>query len=297
MIDVRLTRYLWSFLAVAEERHFGRAAERLGISQPPLTQQIQILERSLGMRLFDRSRRGATLTPEGQAILPAVQRFAEQLERLESVVRAAKGRETKLINIGALTSTFYDVLPRILERARKELPDATPSFVEIHTADAIPLLKSGDIDIAFSRLGRSVGTIRVEPLIYEPLMVALPAQHPLASQETVALETLADEAWIQVRRRLSPPSFDRIIAACSEAGFSPRIAHEVGSEGSQLAYVSCGLGIALLPVRLLRFTVPNLTFRPLDRQIELLTLSLAYDEQRVTPVARAFIDFAMSEAK
>ena len=293
MIDVRLFRHLWSFLAVAEEGHFGRAAERLGISQPPLTQQIQTLEHSLGMRLFERSRRGAVLTQEGQAILPAVQRFAEQLERLETLVRAAKEGQTRFITVGALTSTFYDVLPRIVEAARAELPEVTASFVEIHTADALPMLQSGAVDIAFSRLTRSVGPFRVVPLVAETLIVALSTEHPLAARDIIAIEELADEPWVQVRRRLSPPSFDRIIGACVEAGFSPRIAHEVGSEASQVAFVSCGLGIAVLPSSLVRVVIPSVTFRPLAKPIEVVTASLAWNEERITPVARAFVDIAL----
>ena len=293
MINVRLFRHLWSFLAIAEEGHFGRAAERLGISQPPLTQQIQTLERSLGMRLFERSRRGAVLTQEGQTILPAVRRFAEQLEHLETLVRAAKEGQAKFVTIGALTSTFYDVLPTIVEAARAELPDVTASFVEIHTADALSMLHSGAVDVAFSRLTRPVGPIRVVPLVAERLTVALSTRHPHAAREAIAIEELSDEPWVQVHRRLSPPTFDRIIGACVEAGFSPRIAHEVGSEASQLAFVSCGLGIAVLPSSPMRVVVPSVTLRPLAKPVEVVTASLAWNEERVTPAARGIVDIAL----
>src|SRR5262245_3954380 len=137
MIDVRLLRHLWSFILVAEERHFGRAAKRLGISQPPLTKQIKTLEHSLGVRLFERSSRGSVLTREGVAILPAVQRFAEQMYRLEATVRQAKEGTVESFTIGAITSALQNILPGILERMPTEFPNVSAFLVEIHSKDAV----------------------------------------------------------------------------------------------------------------------------------------------------------------
>ena len=292
MINVRLLRHLWSFLAVAEERHFGRAAKRLGISQPPLTEQIQALERSLGIRLFERSRRGAALTREGEAILPAVQRFAEQMSHLEGVVRAAKEGKKEFIAIGAITPAFYDVLPKVLKIVAAELPEVTTSFVELHTAQAVTMLQSGTVDVVFARLVRSVGSIRVVPLVTDKLVVALSRDHPFASRTKIAIEDLANEPWVYVRRQLSPPYFDGVISACAEAGFSPRLAHEVGSEASQVAFVSCGLGVAILPGNLSRIVAPNVAFRPLADTNDIVTASLAWDEGRITPAGQALIEIA-----
>lgn len=295
MINVRLLRHLWSFLAVAEERHFGRAAKRLGISQPPLTEQIQALERSLGVRLFERSRRGAQLTREGQAILPAVQRFAEQMKNLEGVVRAAKEGQKEFLTFGAITSAFYDVLPNILKAMARDLPGVTVSFVEIHTADAVAMLQSGIVDLVIARLVRNVGSIRVIPLVTDRLVVALPADHALAAQTEIGIEGLANEPWVHIRRQISPPYFDSIISVCAESGFSPRLVHEVGSEASQIAYVSCGLGIAILPSRLSRNMAPNVAFRPLADPVEIVTASLAWDQDRITPTVQAVVKIALNE--
>src|SRR5688572_16083905 len=122
MINFRLVRHLWLFLIVAEEKNFSRAAKRLGMSQPPLTEQIQVLEQSLKMRLFERSRRGAQLTPAGAAILPAVRKFAEQLQRLELAVQEAAAGQTGLLTIGAISSAMVDVLPALLEQLKADLP-------------------------------------------------------------------------------------------------------------------------------------------------------------------------------
>ena len=290
MMDIRLLRHLWAFLAVAEERHFGRAAERLGISQPPLSQQIQTLERSLGVRLFERSRRGATLTQEGLAILPAARRFAEQMGRLEAVIREAKDGRSDFVTIGAITSTFYEVLPRLLEDMREHMPTVTPSFVEIHTFEAPTLLQNGTIDIAFARMVREVDSIKVFPVATDTLCVALPARDPLSRRAVIDMGDLSDRNWILVRRHLSPASFDRVISTCNAAGFSPRLLHEVGSEASQVAFVSCGLGIALLPSSMANAHAPNVVFKPLSEPVEIVTVALAWDSARIGKTTGDIVD-------
>ena len=131
MINFRLVRHLWLFLAVAEEQHFGRAAKRLGMSQPPLTEQIQVLEAVLKAKLFVRSRRGAQLTPLGAAILPAVRKFADQLQQLELAVREAASGQSGVLTIGAITSAMLEVLPRFLEKLRAAHPTLTLAVREI----------------------------------------------------------------------------------------------------------------------------------------------------------------------
>ena len=118
MINFRIIRHMWLFLAVAEEKHFGRAAKRLGMTQPPLTQQIQVLEQSLKVQLFDRSKRNVQLTPVGLAILPAVKRFAEQVERLELAVNEAVAGHTGMLTIGAISTAMLDVLPPLIDKMK-----------------------------------------------------------------------------------------------------------------------------------------------------------------------------------
>ena len=140
MINFRLIRHLWLFLAVAEEQNFGRAAKRLGMTQPPLTEQIQILEQALKVKLFERSRRGARLTPVGAAILPAVRKFADQLERLELAVEDALAGHQGMLTIGAISSAMFDVLPGALERFKQEHPQVTVAVREIDSVEAVPAL-------------------------------------------------------------------------------------------------------------------------------------------------------------
>lgn len=152
MINFRLIRHLWLFLAVAEEQNFGRAAKRLGMSQPPLSEQIQVLEQALKVKLFERSRRGAKLTPVGAAILPAVRKFAEQLERLELAVEEALGGQSGMLTIGAISTAMFDVLPGLIEQLKEAYPHLTVSVREIDSVEAVPALEAGDIDLAFARL-------------------------------------------------------------------------------------------------------------------------------------------------
>ena len=174
MINFRLVRHLWLFLVVAEELHFGRAAKRLNMSQPPLTEQIQILEQSLKVKLFERSRRGTKLTPAGAAILPAVRKFADQLERLEFAVREAVAGQRSMLTIGAISTAMVEVLPSLIVKMKATHPDVTISMREIDSVEAVPLLRAVDIDIAFARLEGELGDgIQSLPLREDRLAVAL----------------------------------------------------------------------------------------------------------------------------
>jgi len=157
MINFRLIRHLWLFNAVAEERNFSRAAKRLGMSQPPLTDQIKVLEHALKIKLFERSRRGAQLTPAGAAILPAVQKFVQQLEQLEFAVKEAASGQKGTLTVGAISTALLNELPLLLDRLRAAHPDLTVAVKEIDSVDAVPMLNAGDIDIAFARLEGELG--------------------------------------------------------------------------------------------------------------------------------------------
>ncbi len=285
MINFRLIRHLWLFLAVAEEQHFGRAAKRLGMSQPPLTEQIQILEQALRVRLFDRSRRGTKLTPAGAAILPAVRKFAEQLERLELAVQEAATGQRSILSIGAITSSMVDVIPAMINRLKESRPDIIVSIKEIDSVDAVPLLESGDIDLAFARLegdfGREIQSI---PLRKGRLAVALPNGHPLTNKTRVRLASLSNEDHVMFFRRVSPSYFDSLISACREAGFSPRIVHEVSSVATQIAFVGCGQGIALIPDAIKKIASDAVVVRPLVEDIQVVTTAVAWNTTRQNPL-------------
>lgn len=290
MINFRLIRHLWLFLAVAEEQHFGRAARRLDMSQPPLTEQIQALEQALKVKLFERSRRGTQLTPVGAAILPAVRKFAEQLERLEFAVREAVAGRSGVLTIGAIAPAMLDVLPPLIERLKAEYPQLTVSVREIDSVEAIPALESGDIDLAFARLeGELGGKIESLPLAQDRLVVAMPRNHPMADSARIRLASLADEDFVMFSRQISPVHFDSLVASCRSNGFSPRILHEVRSVASQVAFVGCGQGIALVPASLKKLAPENVVFRPLKENVSIVTTALAWSTTRDNPLINAVV--------
>lgn len=293
MINFRLIRHLWLFLAVAEDQNFSRAAKRLGMSQPPLTEQIQALEQSLRVQLFTRSRRGAQLTAAGAAILPAVRKFADQLERLELAVLEAVTGHAGVLTIGAITSAMIDVLPRLIERFKQDHPLITVSVREIDSAEAIPALEAGDIDIAFARLEGSLGRhLQSMPLSEDRLAVAMPKDHPLAASESINLQALADETLVMASRDVSPVYFDYLVGLCKSSGFAPRIVHQVRSVSSQVAFVSCGQGIALVPTSMDKLAPENVLVRPLQPEVKVVTTAMAWHGVNSNPLVDAMIDQA-----
>ena len=285
MINFRLIRHLWLFLAVAEEQNFGRAAKRLGMSQPPLSEQIQVLEQALKVKLFDRSRRGAKLTPVGAAILPAVRKFAEQLERLELAVEEAVAGQSGVLTIGAISTAMFDVLPGLIEQLKNDYPHLTVSVREIDSVEAVPALESSDIDLAFARLDGDLGaSIKSLQLLEDRLVVAMAADHPLASRSRINLSSLANEPLVMFSRKVSPVYFDNLIATCKASGFSPRVLHEVRSVASQIAFVSYGQGIALVPASLKKLAPANVVFRSLSQKLNVVTTAVAWNAERANPL-------------
>lgn len=293
-IDFRLIRRLWMFLAVAEEEHFGRAAERLGMSQPPLTEQIKVLENSLKLQLFERSRRGTKLSPAGAAILPAVRRFADQVEQLETVVREVAAGQSGVLHIGAITSAMLDTVPHLQATLRAAYPHLTVFVREIDSAEAVPGLETGELDLAFVRLEGDVGKgIATMPLAEDRLAVAMPHDHPLAALPRVRLKSLDGEQLVMSSRQVSPVYFDMLVSVCRLHGFAPRIFHEVRSVSSQIAYVSCGQGLALVPAAMRKLAPENVVIRPLKEKVMVVTAALAWNTRRYNPM----VDIAVSWLK
>jgi len=284
-IDYRLIRQLWMFLTVAEEQNFGRAAARLAMSQPPLTEQIKLLEHALGLQLFERSRRGTRLSSAGAAILPAVRQFAQQVEQLERTVREVAAGQSGVLHVGAITSAMLATVPPLLTHLRQTHPRLTVFVREIDSVEAIDALAAGELDLAFVRLDGEVGHgIATLPLTQDRLAVALPAGHPLASRTRVRLKTLAEEPLVMSSRQVSPVYFDMLVNVCRAHGFAPRVRYEVRSVASQIAYVSCGQGAALVPAAMRRLAPANVVVRPLHEKVMVVTAAAAWNANRHHPM-------------
>ena len=293
MIDFRLLRHFWYFLAVAEERHFGKAAKRLGMSQPPLSQQIQVLEKSLGVKLFERSRQGVRLTKEGAEIMGPVQRFMEHAQRLQlEVLDARQGRDTK-VTIGAVNAALFDIMPQLTRLAKQRYPHLSLSLTEMDSAAALSAVQNGEVDVAFARFDQPVSALEIRPIVKDQLVVVLPIDHPLPRRDRIALIELAKESLVLSPRRISPSFFDQIVSACHHVGFSPRIVHEVRTVVSQIAFVGCGAAIGMVPSRSMRFGGGDVVFRPLVETLEVVTIAAAWDPARRKDLVPAIVDIAI----
>jgi DNA-binding transcriptional LysR family regulator len=242
-------RHLRYALAIADHLHFTKAAKALGIGQPPLSQQIKALEDELGVRLFHRLTRGVELTEAGRAFMPLAQSAVQAAEQAKAAAQRAARGEIGGLSIGFTSSaSFNPIVPGIIGRFREGFPSLAISLVEQTTTRLLESLADGTLDIAFLRpvLGETDG-LATRRLPDEDLWVALPARHRLAGSGPLDLLDLAGEPFILYPRANGRLLYDTIIAACRNAGFSPRIAQEAPQMASTVNLVAAGVGVALVP--------------------------------------------------
>jgi DNA-binding transcriptional LysR family regulator len=255
-------RHLRYFVAVAEERHFGRAAQRLRIAQPPLSRQIQMLESELGFALFDRSRRKVELTAAGAVLLDHARRIFEAIDlAVHEAARASKGESGRLV-VGYPSSLAYSGLTELLRAYRARFPEVEVVLREMPPQHQIDALKRSEIDVGFIR-GRFVEpTIASECVRREPLVVALPAEHPLAGRARIKLAQLALDPFVIFPRDRGPVFFDQIVSMCHDAGFTPRITQQA-PQLDLVSLVAAGFGVSIVPESLRLLGRDGITFRPL----------------------------------
>jgi DNA-binding transcriptional LysR family regulator len=293
-------RHLRYFVAVAEEGHITRAAERLGIQQPPLSQQIQALERELETQLFRRKPRGVELTPAGLALLDEARAIlARTDDAVAAVKRTARG-EAGRIGIGFTSSaSFHPFLPRAIRAFRETHPLVALALEESGTTELVDALRARALDVAFVRspVGES-DDLFVRPLLEEPMVAALPSGHPLsAGHDPLPLAALAGETFILYRRPVGPGLHDAIIAACDRAGFSPTIGQEAPRMLSTLSLVAAGLGVTVVPASMSRLEAEGVAYRPLDSSAPLTApLNLAYRRDEISAAVRLFVGLVQHSA-
>jgi len=287
-MDLNLIKRFQHFLAVVEEGHFGRAATRLGMSQPPLTAQIQALEHGLGVKLLNRSRQGTRPTREGAILLPAVRRLDEAARAVEALAREVRSGKRAVMSLGCVTSGLFDPLPRLVRAFQSARPEIVVSVREMDTAIAIEALRTGEIDIALARLDRDRLPIRVTPGTPDWLMAALPEGDSLAAGDQIDLAALAGRPMVVLPRSISPAYFDGLVAACRQSGFEPNAAREVTSAMAQLALVASGLGVALVSTGMARLAPPGVVFRPLKLPVAAVGVGIAWNVERASEVVEAF---------
>ncbi|MEU6843363.1 LysR family transcriptional regulator [Streptomyces sp. NPDC046716] len=281
-MELRQLRY---FLALAEECHFGRAAARLHVAQPALSQQIKQLERELGVPLFNRSTRRVEPTEAGRQLTGYARALVAEEERARVHLHELATGHAGRVSVGFIGTATYDVLPRVARTVRARLPGITLDLRgELLTPELVEGLSSGTYDLAVLR-GRVAGDdLRVTSLRSEPLVAVLPAHHPLAGRRRIPLEALADEPFVVHPSRSRSSMYDLVLAACERAGFSPASLTEVGETATLVVFVAAGHGVALVPQSVRSLSLEGVTYVPLTDP-EPVDLLLARRAQRNSPAS------------
>ncbi|RMB81521.1 LysR family transcriptional regulator [Streptomyces shenzhenensis] len=293
-MEIRQLRY---FVTVAEELHFGRAATRLHMSQPPLSQQIQRLERQLGFALFERTRRSVTLTRAGRLLLEEARRALAQADRTEDIAELIRSGTAGTVRIGFVGSALYGVLPRALRSFREQLPEVHFSAREMESNDQIRALQDDIIDLGFTRPPLPLGGLSSLDIHEEELLVALPHDHPLHRRGgPVALAELAQEPFVLFPPEHGSGFWYTVARACGDAGFSPRVAYEGEHIHTMIGMVAAGLGVSLVPASASQLQLAQVRYAPLAGPPVRLGLSLIWDETRAVPALKNLISVAASAA-
>ncbi|HEX3444131.1 MAG TPA: LysR substrate-binding domain-containing protein [Chthoniobacterales bacterium] len=288
-IELRHLRY---FIAVAEELHFSRAAKRLHIAQPPLSQQIRKLEQHIGHSLFNRNSRTVALTHAGETLLERARHLLKRIEEdMETVRRVGRG-EMGSLTVGFIGSAMLTVLPALLGKYRMGYPQVELRLRELTTSRLIDAIRQGAVDIGFLRdAGRTEG-LSVETVLAERFVVALPETHPLAARKKINLPALQREPLVLFPRELGPRAWDKTIELCETAGFRPKIVQEAPEWLTVLRLVSSGLGFSITPACVATIKAPGAVCRELVHCPISTDIELAHRNDRLNPIIDAFLTAA-----
>ena len=282
-------RRLPYFLAVAEELHFGRAARRLNVAQPPLSQQIRRLEADVGFRLFERRHSGpqrVTLTPAGEALLETARRaLALTADGVDAAQRVDRG-ESGTLTLGFAATVMLTPVADIVRAYRERYPGVELRLREMVTATQVQALHTGELDAGFLREPAPDDDLATEPVVREPYAMAIPAHLPAAIQPDLTLAALAAEPFVLFPRSAGPTFYDQIVGLCKDAGFTPRIVQEAVEWQTVIGLVAAGLGVSLVPAGVRALRAPGVVYRPLPRGTPGSTIVLAWrTDDRPPPVA------------
>ncbi|ASR37618.1 LysR family transcriptional regulator [Prauserella marina] len=267
---------LHSFVVLAEEAHFGRAADRLGIAQPPLSQQIRRLEDKVGHALFRREPGRLTLTPAGREFLPAAVSALAGLADGLAAARAVGTGEAGRLRIGFAASLALTVLPGLLRGFRQRFPGVSLDIREMTTAPQIVALLDKKIDIGLLREPPREPELEFRTVLDEPFVAVLPKGHPLAATRGVALEHLAELPFVLLPRAAGPGLYDQIVAMCASAGFTPRIGQHAVEWQTVCALVETGLGVSLAPASIRRIRLTGVAYRRIEPDTTRTRVAIAW---------------------
>ncbi|MBA8823948.1 DNA-binding transcriptional LysR family regulator [Saccharopolyspora lacisalsi] len=269
-------RHLEGFVAVAEELHFGRAAARLHMAQPPLSQYIRLLERDLDVKLFERNTRSVRLTAAGDSLLEPARRVLAEAAAARRTVLAANGGEVGRVTVGFAGASSYGALPRLTRAVTSELPGIELVLQgQTYSGEALSRISEGTLDLGFvalpTRGGISSRVVRVEQLIS-----AVPDTHPLAERSSIDVAELADERFVAFPATRGSAVRDTAMQACLNVGFSPMITQEAPDAYNLLTVVGAGVGVALVVSSAQNIHMEHVAFRPLTGDVPTMSIALAW---------------------
>jgi DNA-binding transcriptional LysR family regulator len=288
-MELRQLRY---FVAVAEELHFRRAAERLHISQPPLSHQIQALETELGCLLLTRTRRRVELTPAGAAFLRDARTILAELDAAVATARQIHSGQTGRLRINFVGSALLSILPGAVQRFRDARPGVEVQLRERPTVDQVRAVLDGVVDLGLVRPPiEPHRDLRVQRLVREPTYVVVPANHPLAELDAAPLARVATEPLVLFPRDQAPGFHDLLMSCLAETGVVPRVVQYAPETQTIIGLVAAGIGVSLVPASVRRLAIEGVAYRPVPEapDVELAAITRADD---ASPLVQAFIEHA-----
>ncbi|MDJ1639879.1 LysR substrate-binding domain-containing protein [Streptomyces pakalii] len=286
-------RHLNAFLAVAEELHFGRAAKRLQMAQPPLSQQIRRLEKELGVQLFHRNTRSVRLTSAGETFLEPVRTVLDDLDTAVRAARSAGIGEYGRVTIGFAGASSHETLPRLTRAVRAAHPGLELVMTgQTYANTALSRVAEGSLDLGFVRLPVARPGVAHRVIDEEELVCALPSDHPLARREAVPLDVLAGEPFVSFPANSGSTVRDAMTGACENAGFTPRIVQEAPDSYTILALVAAGVGVTLTVTSVQHIQQNGLVYRPLAGPAVRLRAALAWRADNPSAALRAVLAVA-----
>lgn len=283
-------RHLRYFIAVAEELHFGHAAKRLNIAQPPLSLQIRRLEEMVGAQLLFRTKRRVELTDAGRIFLDEARQIMDHVDRaVLAAQRAGRGETGKLV-IGFVNAATFSILPDILQAFRTRFPDVAVTLHELSTERQVESLRSGSIDVGFLRPPIDGDVLSLLPVLREALVMALEEHHSLAAHAAPSLRLFAREPFILFPRRLGPGLYDQIIRLCQRSGFTPHVVQETDQMQTIVSLVAAGIGVALVPASLQNLRRTGVVYRTVPESRPIVEVAVAWRGDMFSTNLRTFLN-------
>lgn len=283
-------RHLRAFCHVAEERHFGRAARRLAVSQPALSVQIRRLEEMVGVTLFERHTRQVALTDAGRALEEAARRLLRDVETAVRTTREAGQGAAGELRVGFGPTLMLSTLAHVIRTYRLRYPRVRVDLRELTTTEQTTALLTGQLDVGFVRGAEADPRLYAELFAREPLVVAVARDHPRAGQRRLRLEELAGDPWVLFPRAIAPTFHDQVMALCRAAGFTPRVVQETREVHTTVGLVGAGIGVTIVPETVRRMTGVEVAFFPVPRAH--IRLSMVRPAGTPRPVVEHFLAVA-----